>query len=694
MFVFSVLFVLCSSYLFLSILDKKNDFKNNLGLIFFILIVFSQIILSIEILSVFKQLTRNNLFALNIVFVIISIILCVKNDKHLYKPLILSELKKIINALKRDKMLMFVALCFIVFIVSILIVALFFPIRYADALSYYFSRCTMWIQNMGISHYITVDSRELIMPINSELMYTWVFLFLKNEIGTGIFPCIFYINAIYVIYNLLGELGFCRRKRLWSVFVFSAFPLIYVESSLPGGDLWTGSLILTCIYLFVCSCKYNKNILFFFSALSYALALGVKTTAVIMLPSVLFILFLFAFLYGKNNVKVNILKFCGFLILNFVLFSSYNYILNFIDFSNPVSDKSQLLLNSFRGGIKGYFYNLIQYIFIAFDFSGVADIFNIGTFIENLQSKILSLLKIDANNCVSPFFPLPFKYTSEIGITKSLLGVIGFFTFYLCIIYAFIFGLLKRTSKKRILLFGLSVFYIVNILIFARVMVFTNYNMRYLLAFVIVSSPIIVYTYIRNNRNLYKWILCILLFVYLAFIPHAKPLSFTVGYLKYISLPKQDKLTDISYILNDFDEAKVRRYFLKRNKCRIGVMLQTYFTASYYIKKLCLDGYNISAILPEIITTYNLSEFDYIIISKSVITSNLIKNFKTDTTIPNISECIYKNYNQKIITPEDNEIPAVVTCHIPLKYLLKNGFEVVENINLNSYLILKNKNSE
>ena len=693
MFFLSIFFILVSSYLILSVIDKKTEFKNNLGIIFFLLIAFSQIILSFEILSVFRILSKNSVFISNVIFLLISAFTWYLCGRSYYKPLVFTELKKIFYALKQDRILLFIFFCFLIFIISTIIIALFFPIRYADALSYYFSRCAMWIQNMGISHYLTMDTRELIMPVNSEILYTWLLLFLKNEIGTGIFPYIFYINSVYIIYNLLGELGFCRRKRLWSVFVFSSFPLVYIESSIPVGDLWVGSLILTSIYLFLCACKYSKNILYFFSALSYALAVGLKTTAIIAFPSVLILIIMLAYVYDNKMVKTSIFKFLCFFSVNFLIFSSYIYFLNWIDFNNPISDKSQLLLNSFRGGVKGYIFNLVHYIFIMFDFSGVPDFLNLGVLIEKMQNKLLSLIGIANFDYISQFFPIPFKYNSEIGITQSLLGFIGILTFYPAIVYSLIQGIKRRLSKKRVVLLFFAISYLINILIFARVMVYTKFNMRYLLTFVVIASPIIVYTYIRNNKNMVKWILCLLLFINLAFIPHAKPLSFIIGYIKNYHFANTNKTTDRSYILKDFDEAAIRRYFFAKNKSEIGLMLQMHNHPLYYIKKLSLDGHNLYTVLPEIITEYDLEKFDYLIISKSFITSNTIKNFKTDTDIPNISDCIYKNYKKEIITPSGNQFPVTVVCLVPLKYILENGFEITQDINLNSYWILKNKNN-
>ena len=687
MFILSVLFVLFSSYLFLSILDKKFRFKNNLGFIFYILLLFCQIIISFEFLSLFKIISRNSLLILNIIFFVISLIIWIKNDRYIYRPKIQEELIKIKKALKKDKLLMFVAFCFIVFFVSMLIVALFFPVKYGDALGYYLSRCTNWIQNGNLAHYITTDSRELIMPINSELMYMWVLLFLKNEIGIGIFPFIFYINAIYVIYNFLGELGFCRRKRLWSIFVFSSLALVYLESAIPISDLWVGALLLTCIYLFFIAVKYNKLFLVYFSSLSIALAFGVKTTSIIATPSIFIILFLILYLYKKENMKRYILYFGIFLFINFIIFSSYNYILNFIDYGNPISDTSQLLLNKFRGGFKGYLTNLIRYSFSIFDFSGFIDAFGLEKIIENMQDKVFAIINETRDSYVSPYFEHFFAYTSKLGPAHSSLGIIGLLAFYPSIICAICINIKKKISKKEILLASLAVSYILNILIFSRVMVFTRFNMRYLLTFVVIASPILIYTYIRKNFSIYKIIVVWFLFIYLAFNSHAQPLIFVKEFFKHKTLPAELQIKDRTFILEDNDEFKIRRYFLEKKRCKIGIIIYQKHRPIYYIQKLRLNGFYMEIILPDMLKEYDLLKYDYIILMKNKVMSTEVKNFNKYKVKETENYCVYKDWQGNII---QEGVPVIVSCIIPKEYLAKNGFELVDDIYLEEYHLFKN----
>ncbi len=674
MFIFSILSILFSSYFFLSVLEKKLNFKNNIGFVLFLLLNFSQIILSFEILSVFKQIKTVQFLILNAFIFIFSIILWIKNNKYIYKPKITDEFKRIKNALKCDKLLHICTYFYIIFIISMIFMALFYPILYGDALGYYFSRCTMWIQNSSLTHYVTSDSRELIMPINMELLYSWVLLFTKNEQGTGIFSFLSYINAVVVIYNFLGELKFCIRKRLWTIFVFSSLALVFLECYTPIADLFTGSLILTSIYLFYCAVKNNNISLIFFSSLAYALSIGTKTTALIALPVYFCSVVSILFFLNKNQFKKYISLYILFLIFNFLIFSSYNYILNFIEFKNPLSDTSSLLLNQFRGSIKGYLTNLIKYTFIIFDFSGVIDFFNIGNFIQNIQDKFLNILGANRGTYTSSYFNNYFFYNSKLKLTESAFGLMGLLAFFPSLIRA----LFKR-EKRGLILFILALFYILNILIFSRTMVFTKYNIRYLLAFLVVSSPVIVYSYFRNN-NIYKYICVIFLFVYLVLNSHVQPVSYIISYFKH--KPMNNK----NFILKENDELKIYNYFINKKKTKIAVMIYSSNHPVYYIYKLRLYGFRVNNILPEIIENYDLSDYEYIITLKDSASSTIIKDYKN---LKNNKYCYYKDYEGNIIKMP-SQMPAMVTCQIPLDYIIKSGFIPDFGIRPNSYIIFKN----
>ena len=166
----------------------------------------------------------------------------------------------------------------------------------------------------------------------------------KSEQGIAIFSYISFLGAIYLIYNILKEFGICIRKRLWAIFSFSSFALVAILAYTPCADIFIGSLILSGIYLFLVFLKENDKTAFYFSTLSIALASGSKTTAIIVIPSIAIMFAIITFKYKKEYFWKITFSYTGLLILNFLIFSSYNYILNFIElcpFSSPKNSPSK-----------------------------------------------------------------------------------------------------------------------------------------------------------------------------------------------------------------------------------------------------------------------------------------------------------------------------------------------------------------
>ena len=688
MFLLSIILVLLSSYLITSFVIRNK--QNQPFFLLFLILSFSQIVISSEVLSVFKSISKINFFICNIVFMLLAIclyLIC----KNIYKPQIKNEIRKIKNALKIDKLLAFSAICYILFLFFELIIALFFPITYGDSLAYYLPRITSWIQNESINHFITPDTRELIMPVNMDFLYMWKLLFTKNEIGISIFSYIGYIGGIYILYNILKELCFSVRKRLWSIFVFSSFVLVFVEMYTPCADLFIGVLALASIYLFLKSSKQNDNILLYFSSLSYALAVGTKTTSIIAIPSVFILLCIISYFYKKEKALIikQISLFCIFFIINFLIFSAYNYILNTIQFGNPISCKEQFLLNKFIGGFKSWLCSVIKYFFAIFDISGIKDYIHYNKIITYIKHLTLMLIGETPNSYTSHYFIKSFILDENIDMNNSFLGIMGILVFLPSIIKSIIITIKNKLSLKTAILSIFALCFIINIFVFSRVMIFTGYNMRYVLTFVVISSPVIVYSYIKRI-NLFKIILCIILFIYFIVIGHKMAMSYIASYVKY---QLSETKNSTSFLIAKSEEIDIYNYIKEKSPdSKTALIISQGEIPIYYIEKLKLNGYKTDKILAENIEDYALSKYDYIITNKDIYNSTNIVAFneKINNKEKNISNCIYLDYEQKQIY-SDNMQPAQVYCKVPYEYIYSQGFEFDNNIKLEKFSVLKNK---
>ncbi len=664
MFLLSLLLVVFSSYFIVSYLHFKYPSHKFPAFIYFLLSAFSQIVLSFEVLSLFKQISLKGIFALNIIFLIIGLILFFKSKKHIYMP----EFDNIFKSIKKDKILIFLSLCFIIYL-SADLVLLFAPVKFGDALNYYFPRCTMWIQQGSISHYITPDTRELIMPVNIEFLYTWLLLLNKSETGIAVFSYIGFLLGIYVLYGFLRETNCSARRSVWSVFIFASFALVAVEIVTPCSDLITGVLILSGIYLFLISSKYNAGLPLLFSALSYALASGAKTTALMTFPASVLIFSAVLFLYEKHNKKLRFIKFIFFFLIFFIIFSLYNYVLNYLQFSNPLSDEPMILIHRMQGGFKGFLCNLIKYFFIMFDTSGINTIIDFNGFITSLQTAVLGLIGETPQSYTSNYFAKEFFYNQNMSIQSSALGITGM-SAYLPSVIKSVFN--KKKSRRAKLYAVFSIALLVNTLVISSAMVFAQYNIRYFLTFFIISSPVISYSYIRTNRHFCKILISFFIFIYFTVNPINAIFQDHAGITRFTPLKTEE------YSVYN----ALRKTGSKNSKTALVIPQDR--MPVYHIEKLRLHGYKLDKLLLENIETYDLSKYDYIVASKlDTVATNITKHYSPD--------CTYYDKDQNIIQKDSADIAVMTACKPNFDYFLKNNFEIIYNGG--NYVILKQSTS-
>lgn len=659
MFCLSSALLLISSYFFNCFIAKKLNGKDFPGFLYFILTIFSQIILSFEILSLFKKISLQAFVILNILFFVFSLVLFKTGKCSFYFPDMKKEILHIKQALIRDKILCFISVCFVYALTVRLYNVLFCQIKFGDALNYYFTRASEWIQNGSIAHFLTPDTRELIMPVNFDMLYMMHFLFTKSENGTAVYSYIGFLTGIYVLYKFIKELGFSLRTALWSIFVFSSFSIIGLESYNPCSDLFAGVLILSGVYLFFIYIRKNNNIAGTFSSLAFALALGVKTVTIMTIPSFIIICAVIISACKLLNPGRKVLFYTLFLLLNFLIFSSYNYILNTIEFSNPISCREQILIHAFRGGFNGFLCNFIKYLFAIFDTSGI-NLGYFGGFIMYNQSQFLSLFGLTDESFISPYFKGYFDYNADLSIVSSILGVTGLFVFLPAVIKSFI----RKKNKHFGLMFVFSLVLIINIAVMSGTIVFMQYSTRFLMIFVIISSPVIAYSYIKNNKKFCKILI-----------------SFLISFC-FVSnnVHSQTRI--------EFEENAIAEKIKTLSDGKIALIAEQSKSPVFYIEKLRFEGFTVDKLLLEIIESFDLKKYDYIITSKQGTASDYIFHKKPYIEKSKVSQCFYLDADQNTVDIYNPSEPVKAVCTIPLEFIEKNNYRPL--FETDNYYIFKN----
>ncbi len=690
--------VILSSYLIASIFAPK---KFGIGILYVLIIAFAQMVGTIELLSIFSLINAPGIFIINAIFLILSIFFFKKSKKSLYVPDFKRTFAKIFQALKKDKILGLMAVGFVCLIAMLVFIDTLMPINSYDSLTYHLNRAAYWLSQGNLNHFLTPDDRNLVMPINSEILYTWVLAFLKNDWGLGFFSFTGYAMSVISLWGILDLFGFCTRKKLWSVFIISSFASVIAEASSAETDVIIAGLTLSAVLFYLYSLKERKNSPIFFSALAYALAVGTKSPAVMAFPGLMLLFLYFSIRkMGKEGFKP-VAAFIGLLFINFILFAGYNYFLNLINYGNPLSSPASYEYHRFYGGFKAYIANFIRYIFMMFDFSGFRYSEYVGKYILSLKFMIFDLLHIPHN--LGVILSDGNKVNNGLIDVKMGAGILGFLLFLPGVVVSIILGLIKRSSEKIRSLMPFGWLFLINLLVLSGTVGYMVFSVRFLTYFILLSSPVLVLTYYKKNPPVKLLVLFFVLSYMLLISRHmtARPLGSIIKILK-----KSPSITDAREtfrcgVFEDYQgkaaychiRDKIRNDFPKGSKIAIFGSEQDRF---YPIKMLEHQGYVIDTPLVETISDVDFSKYDYVIKINEVQYGSVVKRFKqghNDFKLVNgvfffkpgvDPQCLYLRKDGFPILENDKSHPTYWYCKTSGDFFMKKGFEPIKIIGYTS----------
>lgn len=712
LFLISFLLIFASSYFLTSIISPK---KSILGLIYILLIAFAQIVLTFEFLSLFTAIKQFWVLGANVIFLIISLYIWNKNARPIWNLDCSDFRNRLTNSLNLDKSLMWLYIGFCVLIIVSLFLCILLPITNADAESYHGARSLFWVLQGSLNHFDVADIRNLCLPINSEILYSWVLLFARNDIFLGCFSFTGYLLSIVSIYNILGLLGYCTRKKLWVIFILSSFASVIVQISSTETDIIIAGLISSSIFLFWYALKNDKKVPVFMSSLAYALALGTKTTAILAIPGVGLLLLSLCIYFKKYKP---LLLFLGFGLLNFLIFSAYNYILNFIHFSNFFGPASFMVVSKNYYGVKGLVSNFIKYIFMFFDFTGFKWADYIGPNVVHLRNAILNFLHLR--------YIKDGLYTTPYVVNRLLLepvmgaGILGFLVYLPCLFWSTIKPVFKLKSGKTWLIFAFAIVFIINLISLSYFLAYMSFSARFIMSFMVISSPILVYSYLSSKNPLKYIIIAFSLFYLIGVSTHiwARPFSKlsrilsehpSISYLRDIARCKTyDKIPQYTNSICPLTE-RIRDKFSENN--RILAFINT-SDSIYLLKALEFEGYKIDFRTMEDIQKVDFSKYNIIISPNKGQSATFIKDYarrKNEykiigrtmiTSKKNLVPCIYiPNPNIKTAKNKEASYPYEVRCGMSRNFTQKNHLEVIGVAGLvkpkikefNYFIIYRNK---
>ena len=599
MFFCAILFNFISSYLIASLCSNF--------LIIFIA-YFALIVLNMEILSLFSAINEINLLIFSFLNLILSFSFFKFKKGKFLKPKF--DIKRFINSLLLDKSLIFLSLSFIILIFSTLFLAIVTPAIEPDCQTYHFLRAWEFVKNQNLLHFETNDIRALIMPINSEIIYAWMLVFKKNFYGYGIISYLSYILVIFASWQIFEKFKFSYRKRLFAIFIFSSLCAIIVQIPSMQTNILIGALLLSSFSLFL----FNIKKTLYFSSLALTLAIGTKTTPIISLLPFFSLIMGYEILIEKNKKLEKTKLFLIYLIVNFIIFASYNYILNLVQFHNPFSNNAAYQGHKFWGGFRGYIANLINFFIQAFDFTG----FKWGLY---LNSKIL-IIKKQIFNLLN--MPLDIGtnvnlYEINIGTDEQVagFGILGFLAFLPMVFISFVKFFFNK-NKRTILLFLLAFAFLINILILARSCAFMIFSIRFIVSFICLSFLVLASLY--SKKNILKPIIIFFCIFYMTLIPffiQRMPFGAILNNLKRnnydiekLSIDSfSNKIIPVYELGYTIKNTVKTRY---KNQKNIAI-IKNLESPAFYALSLDYEGYNVDFLVGALLNQEKLKKYDLII---------------------------------------------------------------------------------
>jgi len=207
--------------------------------------------------------------------------------------------------------------------------------------------------------------------MNAHIQGLWLFLLTKKEVAFFFFQWFSLVIIATSIYGISRQLHFSKLQSLFCCVIFLTTPVALLQTYSSQQDLPLIALLSIFIYLLVSYLSSKSKNELIFALLSLALALGVKQTGFIALPILLVWLL---FLIMRNQIKKQHLIYLPLLVVFFLVFSSYKYLQNMVEFKSFFG-VDNLMVNQ-PTEVKYYLdkakYNLPRLAYNFIDFGGLS----------------------------------------------------------------------------------------------------------------------------------------------------------------------------------------------------------------------------------------------------------------------------------------------------------------------------------
>lgn len=477
------------------------------------LIAYAEIVLISELASLFHLIYPAFYLAAHFIFCGIAWFVWRRNNRpDLFKHFrnILSSLKSGWPGLKTcPDLLLMATIVGVVYLVGA-ILSIQYPQNNFDSMTYHLSRVGYWMQHGSLAPWVTPNPRQTTFPINAELGILWTTIFLRSDRLSGMIQWTAWLVSSFAIYGLARLLGASRKQSIFAALLWSTFPEIALQSVTTMNDLTASAFFISSIYLLYLGYRENHIPYLALSGLGLALAIGTKSTTLLILPGLVLVLLL---IYGLNRKSTGRTLARWGLIgsFSFILVGIFGYAQNTLFYHNPfsVSQWTNDLINLPVSRIEMTVKNLGLYANQFFDPTGLPP----------PLGEPLSILRTKAANFILHRLPvlsdsqgvewrqqLHFILGSTGGVHEDIawFGILGFIFITTALVYQAYQGLLRKEPFRL----GLVLLVLSFAVVLSAFSLWTPYRGRYFVLAATLSAPLLYSWYPLSRRSwLWRWVI-------------------------------------------------------------------------------------------------------------------------------------------------------------------------------------------
>ena len=324
--------VLLALILFYIICANQINGRRRLAWILASLSISLLIVLSIEILSLVKQLNQGALIIFWVSILLILLTYLIKKKTMLHRLSWDVFHNKILNIASLMIPTVILMATFVIAIVS--------PPNNTDSMVYHLSRVAHWAQNQSIAFFPTSTLRELYLNPFAEYAVLQTYLLAGSDRLVNLVQWFSYLNIAILVSLIAEKLGAGKKGQYFAALFSITLPQALLQSSTTQNDLVFSAMMLMSVYFLVCFIVENNPIWIIPAGIATSLAVLSKSTAFIVLtPFLVWTLIHILRYVGKRKLLYTAISFAAALLLIIPF-----YMRNWSAFGNPLGPSSETTL--------------------------------------------------------------------------------------------------------------------------------------------------------------------------------------------------------------------------------------------------------------------------------------------------------------------------------------------------------------